>query len=408
MARGWLIVLLCLAALIPLTAVPVAKGGSPAAAKKRKKPPVDPPVVVEASAVAEADDIYDDDEEEPDEPPPPPKPVVKKKKKKLSKKRKKKAPPPPPSFSQSLFDGWGKLQDGAKLKYRSMMASWAASQEAQRQEYLKALKEAEAEREREGEDGEDGANYNQDPLTISERGALLGSVLLSPAGVPGVVVGGAFGGAVGYLTEKVEKATAYVHGEYKTQLKNEKMNEQQMASTESELKQLDEVRVRSDDEEEAEALTQQLIEFLDEPSNRCCADCARKFLTRNDAWASLKLGVLVCVDCAAVHRSLGVSVTRVKSVVFDRWDAEMAKQLLAGGNDKGRALYLANLPRGYAEPHQDTEAKPRAAFIRSKYVRLKWARKELREAQKAVIAARAAARAKSAKMASVSLSSEAA
>ena len=46
-------------------------------------------------------------------------------------------------------------------------------------------------------------------------------------------------------------------------------------------------------------LTQQLIEFLDEPSNRCCADCARKFLTRNDARASLQLGVLVCVDCAA-------------------------------------------------------------------------------------------------------------
>ena len=206
MARGWLIVFLCLAALIPLTAVPVAKGGSPAAAKKRGRSlPSIRPSWSRLPAVDEADDIYDDDEEEPDEPPPPPKPVVKKKKKKkLSKKRKKKAPPPPPSFSQSLFDGWGKLQDGAKLKHRSMMASWAASQEAQRQEYLKALKEAEAEREREGEDGEDGANYNQDPLTISERGALLGSVLLSPAGVPGVVVGGAFGGAVGYLTEKVE------------------------------------------------------------------------------------------------------------------------------------------------------------------------------------------------------------
>ena len=49
------------------------------------------------------------------------------------------------------------------------------------------------------------------------------------------------------------------------------------------------------------------------------------------------------------YPKLGVSVTRVQSVVFDRWDAEMAKQLLAGGNDKGRALYLANLPRGYAE-----------------------------------------------------------
>ena len=41
----------------------------------------------------------------------------------------------------------------------------------------------------------DGEYYELEeaPLTLSERGAIIGSVLLSPAGMPGLLVGGAFG-----------------------------------------------------------------------------------------------------------------------------------------------------------------------------------------------------------------------
>ena len=56
--------------------------------------------------------------------------------------------------------------------------------------------------------------------------------------------------------------------------------------------------------------------------------------------------------------------------------------MLEGGNARARAAYLANLPRGYAEPTPDTEDERRATFIRAKYVRLKWASTELREARK--------------------------
>ena len=70
---------------------------------------------------------------------------------------------------------------------------------------------------------------------------------------------------------------------------------------------------------------------------------------------------------------MGVNVSRIKSVVFDRWDPTMARTLLAGGNDRARSLYLARLPRGYAEPTPDAEAERRGTFIRTKYVRLKWA-----------------------------------
>lgn len=42
-------------------------------------------------------------------------------------------------------------------------------------------------------------------------------------------------------------------------------------------------------------------------ANRVCADCDN----RDPDWASLNLGVLVCIECSGVHRSLGVHVSKV-------------------------------------------------------------------------------------------------
>jgi len=291
------------------------------------------------------------------------------------------------------------MQESARAQYRGMQETWAAREEERQLQVARARKtsaarmrqlreemaalQAQAEAEDTGELDEDAG-----PLTLSERGAILGSVLLSPAGVPGVVVGGAFGGAAGYVTERIERARQYVHGAYNDRVATERLNEEQMASTYDQLKALDEVRVRSSDEAEARELTDALSAFLQEPTNCKCADCAMPFAAHNDAWASLNLGTLVCVHCAAVHRSMGTNVSRIKSVVFDRWDATMARTLLEGGNTRARATYLARLPRGYAEPTPDADAERRAAFIRTKYVRLKWAAPELREARRAEIAKR--------------------
>ena len=145
--------------------------------------------------------------------------------------------------------------------------------------------------------------------------------------------------------------------------------------------------MRSSDPEEAASLTEAMLELLSQPANCKCADCAARFDKFNDAWAEMNRGVLVCVNCAAVHRSMGTNVSRIKSVVFDRWDPTMARSFLElGGNQRARDMYLARLPRGYAEPTPDAEAERRAAFIRSKYMRLKWASNELREARKAELA----------------------
>lgn len=44
------------------------------------------------------------------------------------------------------------------------------------------------------------------------------------------------------------------------------------------------------------------------PGNNICADCN----SPEPDWASLNLGILICIECSGVHRNLGVHVSKVQ------------------------------------------------------------------------------------------------
>jgi hypothetical protein len=92
--------------------------------------------------------------------------------------------------------------------------------------------------------------------------------------------------------------------------------------------------------------TKTLTELLLLPANQLCADCDRPgtmalrvwvFLSWSSLthhitcvrrhcdtaprWASISLGVFFCLECAGIHRSLGVQLSRVRSVDLDAWDS---------------------------------------------------------------------------------------
>ena len=66
------------------------------------------------------------------------------------------------------------------------------------------------------------------------------------------------------------------------------------------------------------------------PGNDKCADCSAS----RPEWASLGFGVLVCLDCAGFHRSLGVHITLVRSLKMDSWSSIQKNKLFNGGNKK--------------------------------------------------------------------------
>jgi hypothetical protein len=37
-------------------------------------------------------------------------------------------------------------------------------------------------------------------------------------------------------------------------------------------------------------------------------------------WASINLGITLCIECAGVHRSLGAHITKVRSLDLDDWE----------------------------------------------------------------------------------------
>lgn len=77
--------------------------------------------------------------------------------------------------------------------------------------------------------------------------------------------------------------------------------------------------------------------------NQRCFDCG----TGRADWASVNLGITLCLRCAGRHRGYGVHVSFVRSMGLDDWaDAEICS-MMAGGNRALAEFLAANgCPRG--------------------------------------------------------------
>ncbi|KAL6121526.1 hypothetical protein NUSPORA_01530 [Nucleospora cyclopteri] len=64
--------------------------------------------------------------------------------------------------------------------------------------------------------------------------------------------------------------------------------------------------------------------------NKKCADCR----AANPRWVSCKYGVFLCLECAGIHRALGVNYDFIKSATLDQWSREAYLPIKYGGNSK--------------------------------------------------------------------------
>ncbi len=94
-----------------------------------------------------------------------------------------------------------------------------------------------------------------------------------------------------------------------------------------------------------------LKKILARPENALCADCGVSGAGHRPTWASISLGVFVCMRCAGVHRGLGVHISQVRSCSLDSWLAPQVEFMAScGGNLRANQYWEAKLPEGKKPP----------------------------------------------------------
>eukprot|EP01128_Nolandella_sp_AFSM9_P001758 TRINITY_DN1216_c0_g1_i2.p1 TRINITY_DN1216_c0_g1~~TRINITY_DN1216_c0_g1_i2.p1 ORF type:complete len:401 (+),score=92.11 TRINITY_DN1216_c0_g1_i2:81-1283(+) len=77
--------------------------------------------------------------------------------------------------------------------------------------------------------------------------------------------------------------------------------------------------------------------LLSLPENKTCVECGKT----NPKWASATFGVFICLECSALHRSMGVHISFVRSCELDEWHHEQVSRMALGGNSRATSFFRA-------------------------------------------------------------------
>ncbi|GAB6019827.1 hypothetical protein CHUAL_014006 [Chamberlinius hualienensis] len=106
-------------------------------------------------------------------------------------------------------------------------------------------------------------------------------------------------------------------------------------------------------------------ELASVPGNEFCCDCSAP----RPQWASINLGIILCIECSGIHRSLGVHYSKVRSLRLDDWDHELVKVMKELGNTFVNQIYEGKIDEKVAvKPTSDSSSNIREAWIKAKYV----------------------------------------
>ncbi|XP_069831175.1 arf-GAP with coiled-coil, ANK repeat and PH domain-containing protein 2 isoform X2 [Dendropsophus ebraccatus] len=101
------------------------------------------------------------------------------------------------------------------------------------------------------------------------------------------------------------------------------------------------------------------------PGNMKCCDCGLP----DPRWASINLGIVLCIECSGIHRSLGVHFSKVRSLTLDTWEPELLKLMCELGNDVINSIYEARVDAmGVKKPQHGCQRQEKEAYIKAKYV----------------------------------------
>uniref|UniRef100_A0AAY4A3U1 Arf-GAP with coiled-coil, ANK repeat and PH domain-containing protein n=1 Tax=Denticeps clupeoides TaxID=299321 RepID=A0AAY4A3U1_9TELE len=131
----------------------------------------------------------------------------------------------------------------------------------------------------------------------------------------------------------------------------------------------------------AESALQRVLSI---PGNDTCCDCGQT----EPRWASINLGITLCIECSGIHRSLGVHNSKVRSLTLDSWEPELLKLMCELGNGVINRIYEARREEmGERKPQPGDPRQEIEAYIRAKYVEKKFVLKPTAMEQRSKVTA---------------------
>ncbi|KND95202.1 Protein csx2 [Tolypocladium ophioglossoides CBS 100239] len=109
----------------------------------------------------------------------------------------------------------------------------------------------------------------------------------------------------------------------------------------------------------------QMVRDADQ-GNCWCADCGSGSKVE---WVSINLGIILCIECSGIHRSLGTHISKVRSLTLDikSFTIDIVELLLLIGNRVSNMVWEAKLDPSQ-KPSAQATREQRLRFITAKYV----------------------------------------
>ncbi|KAJ5114565.1 hypothetical protein NUU61_000324 [Penicillium alfredii] len=124
------------------------------------------------------------------------------------------------------------------------------------------------------------------------------------------------------------------------------------------------VRNDSNSFEENPARLLQAVREADQ-GNNWCADCGSMSKVE---WVSINLGIILCIECSGIHRSLGTHISKIRSLTLDvhSFSNDIVEILLQIGNRVSNMIWEATLDQS-VKPNASSTREQRLKFITAKY-----------------------------------------
>ncbi|OJD10945.1 hypothetical protein AJ78_08176 [Emergomyces pasteurianus Ep9510] len=124
--------------------------------------------------------------------------------------------------------------------------------------------------------------------------------------------------------------------------------------------------VRSDSNSYEENPSKLLQTIRDADQGNCwCADCGS--LSKVE-WVSINLGIVLCIECSGIHRSLGTHISKIRSLTLDihSFSNDIVEILLQVGNRVSNMIWESRLDPSL-KPTAQSNREQRLKFITAKY-----------------------------------------